>query len=69
MPIVRIAWFEGRAQEAKERVAAGIEELMRREGAPPGLTHVLFEDVAPENWATGGKTGALSSPKNRDENP
>jgi 4-oxalocrotonate tautomerase len=69
MPIVRITWFAGRDQGAKEKVARGVEELMREAGAPPGSTYVLFEDVARENWAIDGKTGVLSSPKYRDENP
>jgi 4-oxalocrotonate tautomerase len=69
MPIVRVTWFAGRDREAKERVAGGIEALMRAEGAPSGSTYVLFEDVAPEDWAIDGKTKALSSPTKPAENP
>ena len=39
MPVVRVSWFEGKDTPTKQKVAI----------------YVIFEDVAPSDWAGEGK--------------
>jgi 4-oxalocrotonate tautomerase len=56
MPVVRVSWFEGKDTTAKKAVAAEItESIMKHTGTNPDYIYVIFEDVAPSNWAGGGK--------------
>lgn len=56
MPVIRISWWKGRTREQKEKVAAEIEQSIQKNcGCPPGATHIIFEDVAKEDWAISGK--------------
>ena len=49
MPVVRVSWFEGKDAKAKKAVAAEITETN------PEYIYVIFEDIAPSNWAGSGK--------------
>lgn len=56
MPVVRVTWFEGKEKEAKQAVAAEItESIVKNTGTDPKYIYVIFEDVAPSDWAGEGK--------------
>lgn len=56
MPVVRVSWFEGKEQSQKAIVAAEItESIMKNTGTPAEYIYVIFEDVAPSDWAGAGK--------------
>jgi 4-oxalocrotonate tautomerase len=56
MPVVRVSWFEGKGAAAKKAVAAEItESIVKHTGANPKSIFVIFEDVAPSNWAADGR--------------
>jgi 4-oxalocrotonate tautomerase len=56
MPVVRVSWFEGKQPAAKKAVAAEItESIVRNTGTKAEYIYVIFEDVAPSDWAGGGK--------------
>jgi 4-oxalocrotonate tautomerase len=55
MPVVRVSMYEGRSQEKKRQIAERITDALvtiggsKREGV-----HVIFDNVAKENWVIGG---------------
>jgi 4-oxalocrotonate tautomerase len=56
MPVVRVSWFSGKSQEMKEKVASEItDSIVRNTGTDAKYIYVIFEDVAPNNWAGEGK--------------
>jgi 4-oxalocrotonate tautomerase len=56
MPVVRVSWFEGKSVSMKSAVAAEItESIARNTGTDPKYVYVIFEDVAPTDWAGAGK--------------
>ena len=56
MPVVRITWFENKETTTKQTVAAEItESIVRNTGTDPSYIYVIFEDVAPSDWAGSGK--------------
>ncbi|MDR2430910.1 MAG: tautomerase family protein [Candidatus Margulisbacteria bacterium] len=56
MPVVNIQWLKGRGKETKQKLAAGIENLMIKEaGCQPGDTYIFFQETEKENFAEGGK--------------
>lgn len=56
MPVVRVSWFEGKDAATKNAVAAEItESIVKNTGTNPDYIYVIFEDVAPSNWAGGEK--------------
>jgi 4-oxalocrotonate tautomerase len=56
MPVVRIAWFEGKTAQQKKAVAADItESIVRHTGTPAEYIYLIFEDVSPADWAGAGK--------------
>lgn len=56
MPVVRVSWFEGKDIPTKQAVAAEItESIARNTGTDPKYIYVIFEDVAPSNWAGEGQ--------------
>ncbi len=64
MPVVRVSWFEGKSHEMKAKVAADITEtIVKTTDTDPKYIYVLFEDIAPSDWAGEGKLfgGAPSS--------
>jgi len=55
MPIVRVTWFAGRSKAQKDELAKAITEaVVRIAKTKPESTIILFEDMAKEDWATGG---------------
>ena len=55
MPIVRIEMWTGRTHAQKAELARVITEAMVTIAhTTPEATVVIFDDVAKENWATGG---------------
>jgi 4-oxalocrotonate tautomerase len=65
MPVVRVSWFEGKDTPTKQVVAAEItQSIVKNTGTPAEYIYVIFEDVAPSDWAGAGKLfgdGAPSS--------
>lgn len=56
MPVVRVSWFSGKGAKAKAAVAAEItENIVKNTGTDPNYIYILFEDIAPSDWAGGGK--------------
>ncbi|MGF6208220.1 tautomerase family protein [Pseudomonas frederiksbergensis] len=56
MPVVRVSWFEGKEHEQKAAVAADItESIVRHTGTDANYIYVIFEDIAPSDWAGAGK--------------
>ncbi|MEZ2720397.1 4-oxalocrotonate tautomerase [Paenalcaligenes hominis] len=55
MPLITVELFAGRDTETKrkfvERVTAEACEVF---GCKPEAVHVIFKDIKPEDWATGG---------------
>jgi 4-oxalocrotonate tautomerase len=55
MPFVRVTLFEGRSTEKKRKIAEAITEaLITIGGTTREACQVVFEDVAKEDWVTGG---------------
>jgi 4-oxalocrotonate tautomerase len=56
MPIVKVSMLSGRTQETKQKIAEEMTEVMTRNlGNAPEHIYVIFEDVAPTDWAVGGE--------------
>ncbi len=56
MPIVRVELWPGRTQAQKAELARAITEaVVTIAHTTPEATIVIFEDVAKENWAQGGR--------------
>jgi 4-oxalocrotonate tautomerase len=56
MPVVRVSWFSGKSHEMKKKVASEItESIVRNTGTDSKYVYVIFEDVAPSDWAGEGK--------------
>lgn len=56
MPVVRVTWFEGKDAKAKKAVAAEItDSIVKNTGTDARHIYVIFEDVAPSDWAGEGK--------------
>ena len=56
MPIVRVEMWPGRTQAQKRELARQITEVVCNVAqTTPEATIVVFEDVAKENWAQGGR--------------
>ncbi|HLW48265.1 MAG TPA: 4-oxalocrotonate tautomerase family protein [bacterium] len=55
MPFVRVTLYEGRSTEKKRRIAEAITEaLVTIGGTTREACQVVFEDVAKNDWVTGG---------------
>jgi 4-oxalocrotonate tautomerase len=55
MPIVKIGMWTGRTHAQKAELARVITEAMVTIAhTTPQATVIIFEDIAKENWATGG---------------
>jgi 4-oxalocrotonate tautomerase len=55
MPVVRVAFYEGRSVEKKRKIAEAITQaLVDIGGSKRNGVHVIFENVAHENWVIGG---------------
>jgi 4-oxalocrotonate tautomerase len=68
MPVVRVSWFEGKSGSAKQAVAAEItDSIVRNTGTDPNYIYVIFEDVAPANWAGAGKLFGQAEPNTKDQ--
>lgn len=56
MPSIRIEALEGRTKEQKRILVKEMTELMVRVfKAAPDSVRIVFEDIAPHNYARGGK--------------
>lgn len=56
MPYVRIELIEGRSEDQKAAVAEAVTKaLVELAGAKAESIFIVFDDVPPHNWASGGK--------------
>jgi 4-oxalocrotonate tautomerase len=56
MPVVRVTWFEGKDHDQKAKVASDItDSIVKNTGTDAAYIYVVFEDVAPSDWAGAGK--------------
>lgn len=56
MPVVRVTWFSGKDAAAKQAVAHEItNSIAQHTGTDPKYVYVIFEDVAPSDWAGSGQ--------------
>ena len=56
MPTIHVELFEGRSSEQKAALAREITAAcVRVLGGTPDAVDVIFRDVAPSDWATGGQ--------------
>ena len=56
MAIVKITMLKGRDQAIKDRLVAGITDVMTREIDPdPSHIRVLIDEIEPGNYAVAGK--------------
>ncbi len=56
MPIVRIEMWTGRTEAQKREMARAITEgVCNVAHATPEATIVIFQDIAKEDWAQGGR--------------
>jgi 4-oxalocrotonate tautomerase len=56
MPIVRIEMWGGRTHAQKAELARVVTDAMVTIAhTTPEATTIVFEDIAKENWSTGGK--------------
>ncbi len=56
MPIIRVEMWPGRTHAQKAELARAITEaVVTIAHTTPEATIVVFQDVAKENWAQGGK--------------
>ncbi|PPQ33758.1 2-hydroxymuconate tautomerase [Rhodopila globiformis] len=63
MPIVDITLIEGRSDEAKARLCAGVTEaVVSAIGAPREAVRVILREVPPQHFAVGGVTKAAVKP-------
>ncbi len=61
MPIIRVEMWPGRTRVQKAELAKAITEAMVKIAkTAPDATTVIFEDIAKENWAIGGKLASDS---------
>ncbi|BCR05591.1 tautomerase [Desulfuromonas versatilis] len=59
MPFVNVKLTAGATAAQKEELIAGITDLLVRVlNKNPASTHVVIEDIAPENWGIRGQTVA-----------
>ncbi|MCK4503363.1 MAG: 4-oxalocrotonate tautomerase family protein [Desulfuromonadales bacterium] len=57
MPVVTVRALEGISIEKKEELMDRITNVMKEVlGKNPEATHVIIEEVSPENWGIRGKT-------------
>lgn len=57
MPCVNIKITPGATKEQKERLIAGVTNLLRDElGKNPQTTVVIIEEVDTDNWGIGGES-------------
>ena len=55
MPVVRVAFYEGRPAVKKREIAEAITDaLVRVCGSKREGVHVIFENVKKEDWVIGG---------------
>jgi len=55
MPVVRVAFYPGRSVEKKRAIAEAITTaLVEIGGSNRAGVHVIFENIAKEDWVIGG---------------
>ena len=63
MPLVQIRWFPGRSAEQKRQFARAVtESFVAICGSTPQSVHVVFAEVAKEDWAVAGRLASDPAP-------
>lgn len=63
MPVVRVSFYEGRSVEKKRRIAQAITEALAEiGGSKPHAVHVIFENIAREDFVIGGAPEYAKNP-------
>lgn len=63
MPVVRVSWLEGKDTPTKQHEAADItDSIVQHTGTPAEYIYVIFEDVAPLDWAGADKLFGPAAP-------
>jgi 4-oxalocrotonate tautomerase len=66
MPFVRVTLYEGRSTDKKRKIAEAITEaLVTIGGTTREACQVVFEDVAKDDWVTGGAPEFSAHPAKR----
>ena len=61
MPIIEVTLVEGRSQENKEALIAGLTETaVRVLGAPSQSVRVILREIPPEHFGVAGRSKAKS---------
>ncbi len=68
MAIVRVEIFK-RSQEVRDRIIAGITEVLVANGAKSEGTQVILYEIDPECWGKGGETFATRMERTGIEPP
>lgn len=55
MPVVTVNLWPGRDDDAKQRIAEGITQVLERENIPRDAVDVIIYEVPKNNWAKAGK--------------
>jgi len=63
MPMIRVEMFEGRSVDQKRALARALTEaVVQTLGGQPDSVHIVFQDVARHDWATGGTLWSERAP-------
>jgi len=63
MPMIRVELFEGRSVEHKRALARALTDaVVQTLGGSPESVHIVFQDVARHDWATGGTLWSERTP-------
>lgn len=64
MPFIRIEMFDGRTTEQKRACAAAVTQaFIETCGGTPQSVHVIFQDVARQDWAVAGRLASDPKPE------
>ena len=55
MPVVQIDWLEGRDEEKKKRLFAGIANVFEELGIEKHKVHIIIHDIPLTDWGENGQ--------------
>ncbi len=68
MPIVKIEMLAGRDVQTKQAIATEVTAVISKHlGNDPAHIYVMFDDVASEDWAVGGRLFANMAEPSSDK--
>lgn len=70
MPIIRVELLAGRTREQKEAFAKAVtDSFVATCGGTPQSVQVVFQNVAPDDWAASGKLISAAAPASATKQP